>query len=336
MIKKFILLLLIPFLIQSCGLYFKNKTPKSIRVEAEIDAVNYGIPIPYRVYAVYSNGKTWNISNHDDLAIHIKGGSVDKRNIIPIQYPTTINDSIVEVDFTFTPKQKSFNTQLTIPFNYKGTINLDFNGANGAAGETGKKGKWNSLTRNGKAGENGGDGNFGENGNDLVIHVWQEKNYYHIRIQNLTSNQTYRYKTNQNTDKIIINARGGNGGDGGDGGKGGDGKDGEIKKGKTKPAGDGGNGGDGGQGGNGGHGGNVFVYIHENAIGFQNIMTFNTNGGIKGEGGNGNTGGDPGKALPNSKTALKGGNGNDGYEGIDGNITPLAAFEITTFEFSDF
>ncbi|MFK8039334.1 MAG: hypothetical protein AB8B74_13660 [Crocinitomicaceae bacterium] len=332
-LKKLVSIIIIAQFAFSCSVIYKNRKPE--RIEIEMDAnppVNYSTPIPYKVVAYYSNGKSWDISSQNNLKLEVNGGEYSKKHITPTTYPIDFNDSILSISCSYQLKNILLNDSLKFPYNYHGHIKLDFSGKDGKEGQKGSKGSLNFLTRDGTNGSIGLNGEDGENGHDLTIYLWKIKSVFFIRINDHVQQKNYFYKAiEEDINLLELNIAGGNGGKGGDGAKGKDGKDAEIKNDKLKRAGNGGDGGSGGNGGNGGDPGNVTVFIHPSALGFEKRIKIFEQAGMGGKPGEGGLGGDGGNALNSEEVMSNGLVGEIGAEGIGGSASNFVTMDHKEF-----
>lgn len=335
-LKKLVFLITFAQLIVSCSILYKNRKPEKIKIEIKANtSVNYTTPIPYKIIAYYSNEKTWNITNQNNLNLIVKGGKSSKRHITPTTYPKDFSDSILNIYCTYTIKNLLLKDSLLLPYNYNGNIKLDFSGTDGADGKIGAKGSLNFLTRDGSHGENGQNGLNGQNGHDLTLYIWKKDSLFHIRINDQITEAVYFYKANENRNNLLtLNTSGGKGGAGGKGGKGRNGKNAEIKNDKEKEAGIGGNGGNGGDGGNGGNSGKISVYIHNSAIGYEKRIKIYNNEGLGGNSGLGGPGGNSGEELNAEFLKAKGKTGVSGRKGVSGTENNHINMEVSLFDIS--
>ena len=288
----------------ACTILAKNKSVKAIEVSYSPEAVvTYNTIIPVKVYALLGNDKTKNITGNSLLKVETEGGTYRNKALYPLAYPLNFNDSLIKATFSFENNDSVLSKTIELPYNYKGDLSLDFSGQPGKDGADGTKGQLNVISRDGVNGGNGEDGMNGENGHELLINIWKTGELYFWRVNDITVDSFYCYKTSEITSSITINASGGKGGIGGDGGKGKNGKDGTSKKDKLKPPGNGGNGGNGGHGGQGGNGGNVYVFVHSNASDIISKINIISNGGQPGQNGEGGAEGKAGIPLDGQKSA---------------------------------
>lgn len=296
-------------------------TPTGIKIRVPANAkINYGYAFDVQVFMQYSSGKEKDISEKSGLSISAPGFE-NRGNTIEVPlYNSKRWLDIIQVKATYTKKDQTFSDQISVPFNYKGKLELPFNGQNGDEGNEGSDGGTALLFRHGKDGDDGYAGSPGMKGHDLTMHVYRvdSLNIYRIRIMDLETNQTYYYQNRDEGFGIQLISRGGNGGIGGSGGEGGPGKDGVKTEKKTKSPGAGGDGGDGGIGGAGGSGGDLYLFVHENAKEIVSRITFVNLGGYGGEGGAGGNGGKAGTPLEGQDAPANGSPGNVGYTGPNG------------------
>lgn len=308
-------------LLASCGTK-KLGEPVGIEVRYSEDAkINYGHNFKISTYLKYSKGGEKDISSKSDLSYMVSGATIYNSKIRLNGYPTAFTKDTIFVTATYTKKELNFSTKKSIPFNYKGDLELKFNGQDGDQGESGSDGGTALLFRDGKDGDEGLSGGQGENGHDITVHIYKksENNLYYIRVTDLNSSKMFYYKTKDVGYAIKFYVNGGKGGGGGTGGDGGSGKDGKKTEKKTKRAGDGGNGGNGGIGGTGGNGGSVYVFIHPSAAEIQSKMTANASGGYPGDAGAGGKAGSPGTPLEGQEAA------SPGLEGAVGTVGAMGA-----------
>ena len=334
--KSIILFALISITLIGCKVFKGGKQLTQLSFEYNQNAnVNYGSVFPIKVLANYSNGKTKDITSKSDLTINISGAKYQKGKVYCNRYPKNFEKDTIKIDATYRKDDKEYKQSLIIPFNYKGKVDLFFNGQKGANGATGSKGGVTLLFRNGKEGGAGDDGLDGERGHDITTFIWSEGELYFIKVYDMTDDVSYFFKANSNTLAYNINAIGGQGGDGGKGGNGGDGRDGKKTEKKTKLPGDGGNGGVGGNGGNGGVGGNIYIFIHPNAANFKSKIYTNNSGGQAGKAGKGGRAGKGGTPLEGQSATtdgVAGANGNPGLFGANGDVINI---EIQEFDIED-
>lgn len=335
--KKIIFLLsLVIIIVSSCKIFKGGKTLTHISFLVDFNKpINYGYKLQIKTTANYSNGKTKDITSKSDLTINIVGAKYQKGIIYCNSNPTSFQKDTINISASYRKDDKDYSTSLVIPFNYKGSLNFNFNGKSGKSGAKGVKGGTTILFRNGKDGGIGDDGEDGGFGHDLTMFVWKENNLYYIKINDMTDNKTYYYKANDLTQAYNIYVVGGSGGQGGQGGYGGDGRDGKKTEKKIKLPGNGGDGGLGGQGGNGGKGGNVYVFIHPNATNFQQKIYTNNNGGNPGAGGQGGKAGSGGTPLEGQSPTKNGNVGTNGSSGLQGAQGDVINIEVQQFDIED-
>ncbi len=332
-LKKIVFSICLAILVSGCGIMYKNKVPQKIRIEIDSNSVvNYGVRIPFKVQGYYADGKVKTINNHSSLKAEATTAEISSKSITPERFPLDFNDSIIHLKASFINDKVNLSDSISLPFNYKSNINLNFSGENGKNGGNGSRGNLNFLTRDGTDGKPGEDGGNGENGDDLNIFVWYNNDIYFIRIDNVTTQNSYFYKANYGSYTLQLDVSGGDGGDGGNGGKGANGKDAERKDGKTKNSGQGGHGGNGGNGGMGGSPGNVYVYIHPTAIGFEKRIRISQKVGQGGKIGEGNSGGTGGKEIDSDLRNIKGQDGYNGIEGQAGQNNNVINMEVLDFD----
>jgi hypothetical protein len=327
--------LLLIFVLSGCALLKGNKKPVKLVLRYSSEAnINYGSSFNLETFIIYSNNKEKEVTGKDELTIGISGASYRKNGTVSIDsYPTKLSSNTISVSASYVKEDISLQTQIDIPFNYKGNIQLHFDGRDGEKGTTGDKGSTALLFRDGKEGGVGGNGTSGSSGDNLTVYVWKDSvDFYFFKVQNLKTSVTYIYKIKDRGYSFSLNATGGQGGKGGEGGNGGDGKDGSVSDDKVKDPGDGGKGGMGGNGGNGGNGGDVYVFIHPNAADIQPRVTTSNYGGTAGAGGDGGKGGKAGTPATGQTAAsdgTAGASGTGGYSGSNGNFQVLVeAFDI--------
>jgi len=331
--KQFLSLILL-LSIYSCSI-FKGKGELvgiSIKYDKKAD-INYGKKFYLQVIGEYSSGKTRNISNKDGLTLKVKGADYKNQKIKIISHPTEFKSDVISANATYVYDGKSFSDSVKIPFNYKGAVELFFNGKNGTNGSDGSNGGTAWIWRFGKNGSHGEVGSDGLQGHELSIYVWKEGLLYHLMVEDLTDNKTFYYKANNSTSFYKFSSIGGKAGDGGDGGNGGDGKHGVVKDEKTKKAGYGGDAGNGANGGNGGQGGNVRVFIHPTAIAFKDFIKISNFAGTGGKAGVGGKAGKAGTPLQGNTKPEEGKAGKNGLKGLDGKLGDINSKEVTEFDF---
>jgi hypothetical protein len=332
--KKLTLVFILSIVFASCGAK-KWGTPIAIEVRYDKNAeINYGHSFKARTYLKYSSGKEKEISDKKETEYKVSGANA-KGNYISIpSYPENFQNDTIQVEVSYVKNELSFTTKKRIPFNYKGDLILNFQGAKGGSGADGSSGGTALLFRDGKDGDTGAVGGNGQTGHDITILVYKsaESGLYHMKVTDLNASATYYFKNKDAGFPIKIYSNGGTGGTGGDGGSGGDGKNGKKTEKKEKQPGDGGDGGDGGQGGSGANGGAVFITIHPSAEGIQSrIVTFVT-GGQSGGGGAGGIAGNPGDPLEWQAGGKAGNAGNPGPAGLLGNNGPVIQVSVEDFD----
>ncbi len=333
----FLVILSLIYIMTSCSMFKKKGALESIQIIYDnSQSINYAKSFEIKVLANYANGKTKNVTTKKETNVLVVGGNYKKGKINLPTYSSTIPEDIIYVKATYTDGPTTFNDSIAIPYNYKGTLVLNYYGSNGTSGSSGKKGKTPMLFKDGTNGENGANGSKGENGHDLQAYIWKEDSLFYIKIIDMITNKTHYYKANEQTETIAFYINGGSGGNGGNGGKGGDGKDATVKSdGTKKRAGNGGDGGNGGNGGNGGKGGSLYVFIHPGAQIIKNKLKVQNMGGAAGKAGVGGKAGKAGEILvgetpkKDGKVGLK---GIDGQPGLKGDIISI---EIVDFNIND-
>ncbi len=336
--KRFRIIYSLTFLLLliSCSVFKKKGTITGIKIIYDnSQSINYGKKVNYKVIANYSSGKSKNIVGKKETTIKVYGASNKKDYFFTPKYPTELKDDKVYISATYTLNDKVYKDSIAIPFNYKGTVLLEFNGQDGVNGSKGKGGKKSMVFRDGKDGEAGTNGGNAKNGHNIQVYIWKEQNMYIIKVVDMDVNKSYFYKANQNTEKYYFYVKGGNGGNGGNGGDGGNGKDAVVTEKKTKAAGNGGNGAKGGNGGNGGTGGNAYVFIHPNAVEFKNKIVIYNDGGKGGKAGTGGKAGKAGKVLEGQTPKIDGKAGVPGIAGFDGVNGEVISIEIMEFDIND-
>ena len=328
---------ILAFIFSACSIFKGGKkVVTSISFQYDPNSpINYGYKLPIKVIANFSNGKTKNITSKDDLLLTIKGATYSNGIIYCNSNPIRFQKDTIYLNATYTKNKKIHKQSLILPFNYKGSLNFNYNGSRGKNGSDGGKGSTSLFFRHGKDGDAGLIGSTGHVGHDLTVFIWKELSLYYVKLYDMTTDKTYYYKANDNTNFYNFNVFGGNGGNGGDGGKGGNGKDGAKTENKTKSPGSGGDGGIGGSGGNGGKGGNVYVFIHPNATGFQNKITTNNVGGTGGLAGGGGKGGLTGVTLEGQNSKDEGTTGQNGDNGLRGASGDVINIEVQQFDIKD-
>ena len=332
---KFILTnALILLFVSACGIFKGNKEIERLKFSYSSTAeINYGHSFSLKTMLVYKNGREKDISGKKDLTIVVKRGDYKNGKIKIGAYPQSLQPDTIHVKAVYTANDKTYEYSEAIPFNYQGALLIDFSGEPGADGADGGNKGTPLLLRNGKTGGAGLIGAKGNNGHDLTINIWKEKQgeRYRISVANLVTNKTYQYTYVDKGFGIQFDVRGGKGGTGGDGGDGGDGKDGVVSDKKTKNPGDGGDGGIGGNGGNGGDSGMVYVFVHPTAevlIGQIAVYNFGGKGGSFGKGGKAGQGGDPAAGQYQVPDGVMGSEGIAGESGVQG-----PQFEIVVEDF---
>lgn len=317
----------------SCGTK-KLGEPVGIELRYDKDAqINYGHSFKVSTFLKYSKGSEKDISEKSGIEYVVKGAKGSGNKISIDAYPLTFRKDTIFVTASYIKKDLNFTTTRAIPFNYKGDLELAFNGAQGEQGESGSDGGTALLFRDGRDGDPGLNGSNGENGHDITAHIYRnpENQLYYIRVTDLNTSKMFFYKTKDVGYPIKFFVNGGKGGSGGTGGEGGTGKDGKTTEKKTKLPGDGGNGGDGGMGGHGGSGGSVYVFIHPSAKEIQSRITAFATGGYPGDAGAGGKAGSPGSSLEGQDEA------SPGIEGLPGSIGAMGAAGIgIQFSIEDF
>ncbi len=334
--KKFILikLTLVLILLNACGL-FKPKEIESFNIIVNsYECIMYGEEVEIDFYLTYSNGKTKNVTNWDEVNVSVTGGNYENGKITLPHYPTSFIEDQFTVSATYTDEEISLSATQTFPYNYNDYLTLDFSGEIGENGLDGADGGTSLLFRDGKDGDDGAIGSTGKSGDDLSVFIWTDKtsNKLKIKVENTTTSQTYFFTYVLNDKGLNFYARGGQGGNGGKGGNGGDGKDGKTKNEKEKDPGNGGNGGNGGQGGTGGNGGSVTIFIHENAKSIAPRISINNMGGAGGEGGQAGIGGKGGDPLTGQVAGEQGIEGSPGVSGLIGTPGPEPTIVIQEFD----
>lgn len=220
-----------------------------------------------------------------------------------------LEKDFTEIKFGIQHKKKPLKDSLVLPLSFKSKLDIDI--YPGSAPEGSSQGAWFPTS-----GASGGGGGYGQNGNQLIVHVSRDttfspnKEIYLFEVFSFVSKkidgQMFYYWWEFNEEGVIIRANGGRGGDGGQGSSGSDGT----------------NGGDGGRGGNGGDGGDVgriYLHIHEKDVKLIDYITLQVRGGNGGNGGAGGSGGRARGSDDNSGTdGLKGQDGDSGLSGSDG------------------
>jgi hypothetical protein len=311
--------------LSGCAVFKSGKKPVELEIRYnDGNYINYGKNFPVEIYVKYSNGKEKEVTGKDELTVTAAGAFYGNGYVQIDAYPKKITSNQIKISATYTKDEVTLKDEVTIPFNYKGDIEIAFTGRQGSNGSTGENGVTPLLFRDGKEGGSGGPGGDGGSGDNLTLYVWKDSmEFYYIRVNNLTTSQTYIYKIKKSDYRFHMNVSGGQGGTGGKGGQGGDGKDGSNNNNKLKAPGNGGMGGTGGIGGTGGKGGNIYVFIHPNAAEIQHIFTCNNfggSGGYGGEGGSGGRGGTPLEGQTAGSAGVNGSKGTSGYNGAAGDV----------------
>ena len=333
-IKSLVAVLFIILLLSACS--DKNLgTPTGIVVQpAENAEINYGHRFKVETYMTYDSGKRKLLNSKKDIEFIVKGGEVKGEMISVPSYPTSFQPDTIYVTARYARKDLNFETNKAIPYNYKGNLEMRFNGESGEGGADGSDGNTPLLFRDGKDGDDGSDGGLGNPGHDLSIHVYkvEKTGLYHIRVMDVTTSKFYFFRYKDSGFPIKIYVEGGNGGVGGDGGDGGDGKDGKKTEKKEKDPGAGGNGGIGGNGGTGGTGGTVFLFVHPNANGVQKKFVVSNIGGSGGAGGKGGKAGKAGDPLEGQEQPSDGLPGAEGHEGLIGDPGQPVQISVEDFD----
>ena len=334
--KKFlsITILLSAITLSACGL-FKPKVVESFEIRIdEGQNIMYGEDVEIDLVITYTNGKTKNVTNWDEVIVNARGGSYDNGKVSLPSNPSQFIDDEFTIEASYTDEEISLKAKKTVSYNYRDYLRIEFNGHQGPDGLDGSNGGTALLFRDGKAGDTGGQGGMGLPGDDLSIFIWKDQNLgkLKIKVENLSQGTTSYFTYIINDKGLNINVNGGRGGNGGDGGNGGEGKDGRTKNDKKKEPGDGGNGGDGGIGGTGGTGGVITIFLHENAKAFRPYIFINNLGGQGGEGGEGGIGGKGGLPLTGQEPGTDGLAGNPGSNGLNGSPGPEPTILIQEFD----
>ena len=335
-LKKQYLLYLSFFAIvlSACGL-FKPKVVESFEIRIDNNQnIMYGEEVEVDFFVTYTNGKTKNVTNWDEVTVSVRGGSYNNGYVSLPNYPNQFIEDNFTVEATYTDEAINLSASQTIEYNYRDYLRIDYPGSLGENGLDGSDGGTPLLFRDGKTGDDGGIGGTGFTGDDLSVFIWNdvETGKLKIKVENLTQGTTSYFTYIINDKGLKINVSGGRGGNGGNGGDGGDGKDGKTKNDKKKEPGDGGYGGDGGQGGTGGTGGSVTVFLHENAKAFKSYIYVTNIGGEGGVGGDGGQGGKGGLPLTGQEAGTPGVEGDPGPNGLIGSPGPQPTILIQEFD----
>lgn len=327
LIKKIIPFLFAGLLMSllSCSVFKSGKKPVELEIRYnDGNYINYGKYFQVEFYVKYSNGKEKEVTGKDELSVNTAGASYSNGYVYIDGLPTKISSNQVKISASYVKDEITLKDEVTIPFNYKGDIEISFTGRQGSTGSSGENGATPLLFRDGKEGGSGGIGGDGGPGDNLTLYVWKDSmEFYYIRVNNLSTSQTYIYKIKKTGYRFHMNVSGGQGGTGGKGGSGGDGKDGSNSNNKVKAPGNGGMGGNGGIGGTGGKGGNVYIFIHPSAADIQQIFScynYGGSGGYGGDGGNGGRGGTPLEGQTAGSAGPQGSKGASGYNGANGDV----------------
>ena len=335
MSKIAFVLLIIPLFIIGCGISKGKKIPAKIEIRYdEKSEINYGSTIPFKTILTYTSGKQKDISGKSDLGIKVTGAKHVSRSIKVPAYPLSFGSDSILIEASYSKGELIFTDAKTMHYNYKGDLKLGFNGGNGSSGSDGSNGGSSMVFRHGKDGDIGLEGGLGENGHDLVLHVYKSdtSDFFFIRVTDLVSSSMYYYRWKNIGFGIKIYVNGGDGGQGGDGGDGGDGKDGKITEKKEKRPGDGGNGANGASGGSGGDGGSVYIFLHSTAAEMQYKISVFNQGGNPGAGGKAGKAGEGGKPAEGQSQTENGVGGE--YHGGPGNLGSSGpAVQISVEEF---
>lgn len=332
-IKRFVPIVLILFIVSGCAIFKGDKKPVELRFSYNNAAyINYGYSFELRSTLIYNSGKEKDVTNKDELSVNVAGASYYNGKVYIEQYPKKLSSNIIKASASYSKDEVSLSTSIAIPFNYLGAVQLDFSGDQGSSGSKGEKGSTPLLFRDGTSGGTGGQGGDGSPGDNLTVYVWKDSiDFYFIKVTNLTSGENYIYKIKNNGFGFLFNVNGGQGGTGGEGGDGGNGKDGSSNNNKVKVPGNGGSGGMGGVGGTGGKGGSVYIFIHPNAAEIQSLfVVYNYGGpyGIGGKGGDGGNGGRPLEGQTAGTNGSKGAGGLNGYSGTNGDVVQVIVEEF--------
>lgn len=328
------LIICLCLLLNACGTK-KLGEPVGIEIRLSKDAqINYGHSFRLSTYLKYSKGGEKDISSKSGLDYIVKGAQYSSGKVSIDKYPVSFRKDTIFVTATYVKKELNFTTQKAIPFNYKGDLELSFNGTDGEEGTKGSDGGTALLFRDGKDGDDGYSGSDGTNGHDITVHIYKnaEDDLYYMRVTDLNSSKMFFYKTKDVGYPIKFHVNGGKGGRGGSGGDGGSGKDGKSTDKKTKRPGNGGNGGNGGIGGSGGSGGSVYVFLHPSAADIQSRITAISQGGYPGDAGAGGKAGSPGTPLEGQDPAEPGIEGSAGSVGAMGASGMGVQFSVEDFD----
>ncbi|MEO9533053.1 MAG: collagen-like protein [Crocinitomicaceae bacterium] len=332
--RLFFISFLFTLILSSCGTA-RLGAPQEISIKYDTKKdVHYGKTIPFSVYVKYEKGATKDVTKKSETTYVIEGGRISGEQIIVEDRPLSFEVDKVVVKATYTLKDEKLEKTITIPFNYKGDLIIDFSGEDGMDGEDGKNRGSALLSRDGKDGDDGGDGENGGDGNTISAYIYKDtiNHFYKIKVSNIDDGKNYYYKTKDFSHKIKFLADAGHGGDGGDGGNAGDGKDAKVKEDKTKDAGDGGDGGNGGNGGNAGNAGSVFVFIHPSAYSLKEIISGSSNPGIPGVAGTAGEAGVAGTVLEGQEYKQDGVPGVPGFAGVHGSVGSGVMISVEDFD----
>jgi hypothetical protein len=319
--------------LNSCRILKGGKKPVRLELRYSPEAfINYGYSFNLEAYVIYSNGKEKEVTGKDGFSLQIVGATYSSGMVVIENYPRTVSENIIKITGKYVNDDANLIHAIDIPFNYKGVVTVFLGGSVGSQGIPGADGGTALLLRDGKTGEPGMPGGRGSDGHNLTVYIWKDNlEFYRIKVLDLTTNQTYYYKTNNPDYGFTFDVSGGRGGTGGTGGAGGNGKDGVSTDKKTKLPGNGGTGGAGGVGGQGGNGGNVYVFIHPNAAPIESKISAYLYGGQGGYGGDGGKGGRGGSPLEGQAAGATGSGGSGGLGGMPGN--PGTVFQVLVENF---
>lgn len=250
---------------------------------------------------------------------------------------------------------------LIVKLDYKADYNLYISASSGSDGISGSSGLSGFSGCDGGNGGDGSHGNDGEFGHDLSVYAdlffdsIYNSELLRVYVEDLYTDEYYKYLVNPDGGKIKITSGGGSGGDGGSGGSGGNGgsgKDGsfytvtiqindsvsvtETKQNPGENGGHGGHGGNGGYGGNGGDGGNISIYLTEDAKPFKYCIVTESHGGSGGSwgfSGSGGSGGTGGSGNPSGASGSGGSSGSMGSSGNSGSSGNVETFSLDENEF---
>ncbi len=289
---------------------------------------NYGSEVRFQFYEKNKKGAKSALTRKsiDNITFKITNGEFDwytepsnrdlQGKLKLATKPSSLNDTVTTIEFTFTEKDKTFTQSFSFTLNFEGNVNLNYSGKNGQSGKTFEGVGQFILSNKSNDGE---PGTNGENGKDVEITMVQKTKgvdtFYVMNVNEVASGMYYIYKVKKNFSKIYVTS---NGGDGGNGGSGTDGS----RNNRFRV-----DGGNGGSGGNGGNAGKIIFYLDDRAWRIMNKIELTNNPG------RGGSGGSPGDGVTHKDdTSIVGRKGNYGNTGLEGTKPNISVPELKKLE----